>query len=193
MNLQKTSLKIALQFSYSMFQFSCIFHLTMKYSSFLVFLADFCFSYTKAYFFTAEYINWKTMFLLQMHGKIIEKYSYCKMILSLFVYCLIISSFVDWSSRSNNSLSKSYFVFLLSCFLSCIWLFWSGLNKLSLKNIWNNPHVTESRSSTLSSTIHIFTKSLSLSLLPKPWIKWKKLVAVSLKASSSFSKKFYKH
>ena len=94
------------------------------------------------FFFTAEYINWKTMFLLQRHEKIIKKYSYCKIILRLFAYCLIISSFVYWSSRSNNSLSKIYFVFLLSRFLSCIWLFWSGLNKLSRKNIWNNPHVT---------------------------------------------------
>ena len=42
----------------------------------------------------------------------------------------------------------------------------------------------------LPSTIHIFTKSLSLSLLPKAWIKWKKLVAVSLKESSSFFDKF---
>ena len=52
------------------------------------------------------------------------------------------------------------------------------------------PQVTELRSCTLSSTIHIFTKSRSLSLLPKPWIKWKKLLAVSRKASSSFLDKF---
>ena len=52
------------------------------------------------------------------------------------------------------------------------------------------PQVTELRSCTLSSIIHIFTKSRSLSLLPKGWIKWKKLLAVLLKASSSFFDKF---
>ena len=46
------------------------------------------------------------------------------------------------------------------------------------------------RSCTLSSIIHIFTKSRSLSFLPKGWIKWKKLLAVLLKASSSFLDKF---
>ena len=50
--------------------------------------------------------------------------------------------------------------------------------------------VTESRSCTLSSAIHIFIKSCSMSLLPKAWIKWKKLVAVSLKTSSSFLDNF---
>ena len=50
--------------------------------------------------------------------------------------------------------------------------------------------VTELRSCTLSSSIHIFTKSRSLILLPKAWTKWKKLLSVSLKESSSFLNKF---
>ena len=52
------------------------------------------------------------------------------------------------------------------------------------------PQVTESRSCILSSTIHIFTKLRSLSLLPKAWTKWKKLRAVLPKPSSSFLDKF---
>ena len=50
--------------------------------------------------------------------------------------------------------------------------------------------VTESRSCILSSTIHIFIKLRSLSLLPKAWTKWKKLWAVLLKPSSPFLDEF---
>ena len=53
------------------------------------------------------------------------------------------------------------------------------------------PRVTKSTSCTLSSAIHIFTKSCSMSLLPKACIKWKKLITVFLKASSSFLDKFF--
>ena len=52
------------------------------------------------------------------------------------------------------------------------------------------PQSTEMRSCILFSNILIFAKPRSLSLLQKVWIKWKKLVAVSLKASSSFLDKF---
>ena len=148
-------------------------------------------------FFFSGFCSWYLFFLhqgilfLQLNTPI-KKYFYCIVILCLFACCSFISSFVFWSLRTNNSLSKISTVFLLSGFLFCILLFWSALNKLSeiWKYIWNIPHVTQSRSCTLSSTIHIFTKSLSLSFLPKAWIKWKKIVAESLKASSSFFDKF---
>ena len=104
----------------------------------------------------------------------------------LLAYCLIVSSFVFWWSRTKSSFSKVSIVLLLSRALFCILLVLSGLNKLSQKCTWKI--VTELRSCTLSSTIDIFTKSRSLSLLPKAWIKWKKIVDVSLKASSSFLK-----
>ena len=43
--------------------------------------------------------------------------------------------------------------------------------------------ITESRFCILSFNIHAFTKLHSLSLFPKAWTKWKKLLAVSLKPS----------
>ena len=100
-------------------------------------------------------------------------------------YCWIIAWFLSWSSRAKSSLSKDSIVFLFNRFLSCIFLFSFGLNKFSKKYIWKILQVTQFRSCTLSSTIYIFTKSPSLSLLPKVCTKLKKFIAVSLKASSS--------
>ena len=76
--------------------------------------------------------------------------------------------------------------------MSCILLFSLALNRLQRKYIWKILQVTELKSCTLSSTIHIFTKSRSLSLLPKASTKWKKLVAVLLKESSFFLVKLLK-
>ena len=105
-------------------------------------------------------------------------------------YCWIVASFVSWSSRTKSSLNNVSIVFLFNRFLSCILLFSFGSNKFSKKYIWKIPQVTKFRSCTLSSTIYIFTKSPSLSLLPKACTKWKKFIAVSLKTSSSFFVKF---
>ena len=92
--------------------------------------------------------------------------------------------------KRKSSFSKVSLVLLFSRSLSCILLFLLGLNKLLYKYIWKIPQVTELRSCTLSSTIHIFTKSRGLNLLPKAYTKWKNFVAISLKTSSSFLVKF---
>ena len=103
--------------------------------------------------------------------------NYYKRMLFSLAYCWILASFVAWSSRTKSSLSKVSIVLLLSRFLFCILLFSFRLNKFSKKYILKIPQVMELRSWTLSSTIHIFTKSHSLSLLPEACTKWKKIVA----------------
>ena len=131
-NLQMTSWKMALQFSCLIFQFSCIYKSTLKFSFFSGFSSLYLFFLHQGIFIVSQLdtLIEKYCFFHLTYEEIVKTYSYCVIILRLFAYCLIISSFVPWLSRTNNSLSKISIVFLLSRFLSCILLYWSGLKKL---------------------------------------------------------------
>ena len=75
------------------------------------------------------------------------------------------------------------------CYLVFCCFRW-GWTNYHINNIWKIPQIIEFKSCTLTFTIQIFTKFLSLSLMPKASMKQKKFVVVSLRESSSTFDKF---
>ena len=102
-------------------------------------------------------------------------------------YCLIVASFFSWSSRTKSLLSKVSIAPLFKSFLILHPDFFVRIKQVVVKLYLK--YATGHRIEVLYSIFHdpYIYKIMEFEFAAKAWIKWKKLLAVSLKASKCLS------